>query len=183
MTRKLLCVCLIMLGTACARAADIEGVRVEDQVMAGGQTLVLNGVGVRHKLMFAKLYIGALYLTAKKTTAEEVFKEESGKSFAVDLGDVSEGGWSSLPLPDEVVAEVRTRKFGTLTYSRTADAMEDISLIDRARQKNISVYASAERRAATSVWIRADRLAAGARSRLSLSTPRVPLRRVGADSR
>ena len=80
--------------------------------------------------------------------AEDVFREESAKSFGVDLGDVSDSGWSTLPGPGDVVAEVRTRRFGTLTYSRAEQADEDISLIDRAKQKNIAVYASTERLAA-----------------------------------
>ena len=83
MSRTFLCVTLLMLSTLCVRAADIEGVRVEDQVMAGGQTLVLNGAGVRHKLMFAKMYVGALYLRAKTSSAEAVLTDTGAKRVAL----------------------------------------------------------------------------------------------------
>ena len=63
-----------------AAAAEIEGVRVDDSVtLPGAPPLVLNGAGVRHKLAFMKLYIGALYLPAKKTDAEEVIKDTGAK--------------------------------------------------------------------------------------------------------
>jgi len=91
--------------------------------------------------------------------AEEVFREESVKSFAVDLGDAAQGGWSTLPPSDDVVAEIHTRRFGTLTYSRTEGAQEDISLIDRVKQKNISVYTSKDRLAARGRFYDDDALA------------------------
>lgn len=63
-----------------AVAAEVEGVRVEDSItLPGGPPLILNGAGVRYKLAFIKLYIGALYLTAKKTDAEEAIKDPGAK--------------------------------------------------------------------------------------------------------
>ena len=81
--RVVLLAALALCGSLCgsiARAAEVEGVRVEDQVTAGGQTLVLNGAGVRTKLAFIKLYVGALYLTAKKTAAEDIIKDAGAAS-------------------------------------------------------------------------------------------------------
>jgi hypothetical protein len=77
--------------------------------------------------------------------AELVFSEESAKSFAFDLSEFTSDAWTVLPGPLDLLAEVRTRRFGTLTYSRAAAAPEDISVFDRSRRKNISVYSSAER--------------------------------------
>ena len=45
-------------------------------------------------------------------------------------------------------AEVRTRRFGTLTYTRSGNEAEDITLFDRKRRRNIASYAS-ERKLAT----------------------------------
>jgi len=72
--------------------------------------------------------------------ADAVFREESSKSFAFDLSDFTPTSWTLLPAFPDLLAEVRTRRFGTLTYSKTTAASEDISLFDRSRQKNISVY-------------------------------------------
>ena len=52
--------------------------------------------------------------------AEQVFREESPKSFVVDLADLTRDTWSLLPGDDDFLAEIRTRRFDTLTYARSA---------------------------------------------------------------
>ena len=74
--------------------------------------------------------------------AEDVFRQEAGKSFGLDLGDLSADSWSLLPRTDDILAEVRTRRFDTLTYTRSSNEVEDISLFDRRLRRNISVYSS-----------------------------------------
>lgn len=74
--------------------------------------------------------------------AEAVFRDEIGKSFSLDLGDLSRESWSLAPSGGDMLAELRTRKYRTLTYTRSSGEPEDISLFDRRRRRNISVYAS-----------------------------------------
>jgi hypothetical protein len=74
--------------------------------------------------------------------AEEVFRQEVGKSFGLDLGDMSSEPWSLLPNAGDLLAEVRTRRFDALTYARSSGEIEDISLFDRRNRRNISLYAS-----------------------------------------
>ena len=85
MTRKILAVLSgWVLCLSLAYAVDIEGVRVEEQItVAGGPQLVLNGAGVRHKLVFVKLYIGALYLPAKSSNADEIINDAGPKRIAM----------------------------------------------------------------------------------------------------
>ena len=64
------------------------------------------------------------------------------KSFGLDLGDLSADTWSLLPGIGDFLAEVRTRRFDTLTYARSVSEVEDISLFDRKNRRNISVYSS-----------------------------------------
>ena len=78
--------------------------------------------------------------------ADEVFKAEVVKSFVVDLGDMSADTWSLSPSGDDLLAEVHTRRFATLTYARSHTEAEDITLFDRKRRRNISIYASKSRR-------------------------------------
>ncbi len=78
-------------------------------------------------------------------TAQTVFRESVGNSFSVDLGDLSPEFWSLVPSGGDFLAEVRTRRFGTLTYTRSATEPEDISLFNRSRRRNVSVYASKAR--------------------------------------
>ena len=42
----------------------------------------------------------------------------------------------------DFLAEIRTRRFDTLTYARSGSEAEDISLFDRKRHRNIAVYPS-----------------------------------------
>jgi len=91
--------------------------------------------------------------------AEQIFREESIKSFAVDLADLARDTWSLLPMPGDFLAEVRTPRFGTLTYSRSATEAEDISFFERRRRRNIAGYASKERLAARGRFYDEDGLA------------------------
>ncbi len=45
-------------------AADIGGVRVDDKTSVGGQELVLNGAGIRKRVVF-NVYVASLYLPQK----------------------------------------------------------------------------------------------------------------------
>ncbi len=74
--------------------------------------------------------------------ADAVFREEAPKSLMIDLADLSSDHWWSLPGPDDFLVDVRTDRYGTLTYTRAANDPEDICLFDRRRQRNIAVYAS-----------------------------------------
>jgi Peptidase family M1 domain len=74
--------------------------------------------------------------------AQDVFAAEAPKSFNIDLRDLSRETWYILPQSGDFLAEIRTNKFGTLTYSRSGGNAEDVTLFDRARKRAISLYAS-----------------------------------------
>src|SRR4051812_4378169 len=75
--------------------------------------------------------------------AAAVFNDLAPRSLQVDLSDISRDRWSLTPGFDDVIAELRTKRFGTLTYARSHDEPEDINLFDRKRRRNISIYTSA----------------------------------------
>ena len=54
-----------------AFALTLAGVNLDDHVTVNGQTLVLNGAGLRKKL-FIKVYVGGLYLPAKQSNAAAI---------------------------------------------------------------------------------------------------------------
>ena len=56
---------------AVASAAEVGGVRLDDKVNIGGQELLLNGAGVRTRVVF-KVYVASLYLPQKATDAQGV---------------------------------------------------------------------------------------------------------------
>jgi hypothetical protein len=91
--------------------------------------------------------------------ARDIFREESPKAFAVDLADLARDSWSLLPSDGDFLAEVRTRRFATITYSRSRSEAEDISVFDRRRGRTISTYASAAKLAERGRFYNEDDLA------------------------
>ncbi len=91
--------------------------------------------------------------------AREVFDEEVSRSFSLDLSDMSRDIWSILPQPGDMVAEVRTRKYRTLTYARATGEPEDVTFFSRERKRNISIYASPQKLASRGVYYNEDDLA------------------------
>jgi hypothetical protein len=71
----------IAIGLSAATAAELEGVTIAEKARLGksGPELVLNGAGVRHKMVFIKTYVGALYLTAKSANAGDIIKDSGAK--------------------------------------------------------------------------------------------------------
>ncbi len=54
-----------------AAAGTLSGVTLPDKVDAGGQSLVLNGMGLRKRFVI-KVYVGGLYLPGKQRSAQQV---------------------------------------------------------------------------------------------------------------
>ncbi len=76
-------------------------------------------------------------------TAVGIFNDLAPRSLQVDLSDISRDRWSLTPGVADVIAELRTKRFGTLTYARSSTEPEDINVFDRKRRRNISIYTSA----------------------------------------
>jgi hypothetical protein len=81
---------LVILGTTgsiSALGAEIGGVKLADKVALGkgGPEVVLNGAGVRQKLMTVDVYVGALYLSSKKKSAEDVLADPGPKRVAMHV--------------------------------------------------------------------------------------------------
>jgi Chalcone isomerase-like len=65
-------------------AAEVSGVKLPDSVKVGGADLLLNGAGLRVRMMF-KIYVGALYLPEKKTAAAAALDARGAKRVALHL--------------------------------------------------------------------------------------------------
>jgi hypothetical protein len=77
--------------------------------------------------------------------ANELFEEYISRSLQLDLTDLSRERWSLVPATGDLIAEIRTKRFGSLTYARSSSEAEDVTLFDRRRRRNIALYASAEK--------------------------------------
>lgn len=71
-----------------ALAAEVNGIKFDESMSVGGKTLVLNGLGVRHKLV--KVYAVGLYLTEKKGSTDEILALTGPKRFRlVTMRDIT----------------------------------------------------------------------------------------------
>ena len=81
---------LIAISTACtisaanAATVDVSGVKLEDSVSLKGETLQLNGAGIRFKAIF-KVYTAGLYLGKKAGTPEEVLAATGSKRVSITM--------------------------------------------------------------------------------------------------
>ncbi|HKW81256.1 MAG TPA: chalcone isomerase family protein [Casimicrobiaceae bacterium] len=61
---RMVAILVVVLAAGQATAVDIGGVQIDDRATVGGRQLVLNGGGVRKRLVF-KVYVASLYLPQK----------------------------------------------------------------------------------------------------------------------
>jgi hypothetical protein len=80
--------------------------------------------------------------------AQDVFNRQSPRSYGVDVSDMSRDVWHLLPTGDDFLAEVDTRRHDTLTYLRSSQQAEDVSLFRREDRKTIALYPSVAKLAA-----------------------------------
>jgi len=68
-----------------ACAAELEGVTLEDRVRVDGQELQLNGIGLRTRALFFKIYVGGLYLAEKSTSADAALAAKGAKRIQLTM--------------------------------------------------------------------------------------------------
>jgi long-chain acyl-CoA synthetase len=65
-------------------AMEVSGVKLADNVQILGNHLVLNGAGVRTKIIF-KVYVAALYVSQKQTTAGAILSDTNSQRVALHM--------------------------------------------------------------------------------------------------
>jgi hypothetical protein len=68
-----------------AHAAELEGVQLEDRVRVDGQEIQLNGMALRTRYQFFKVYVAGLYLPEKATTAEAAIDGRGAKRISLTM--------------------------------------------------------------------------------------------------
>jgi chalcone isomerase-like protein len=63
-------------------AATLAGVTLPDTAQVGGKTLVLNGLGIRTKMM-VKVYVAGLYLEQKSSDPNAIIKADAPKQIVM----------------------------------------------------------------------------------------------------
>lgn len=88
----------MVLWAAAAGAAPVElaGVTLQDRASVAGNSVVLNGAGIRYKTVF-KVYTAGLYLGEKASTTEAVLAMQGPKRIAITmLRDIDSGELGKL---------------------------------------------------------------------------------------
>ncbi len=121
-------------------AAELAGVAMKDRVDVDGETLVLNGLGLRKKAIF-KVYVGGLYLPAKESDAGKILAADGPRRTVMEfLRKVSKaqlcGGWedglaNNTPGASPAVAA---------SFEKLCGWMEDVGTGERI----VFTYASGE---------------------------------------
>jgi hypothetical protein len=76
---------LVAAGPVLAQqAVEIEGQKLEPTVSLGGQTLVLNGAGLRKRAIF-KVYVAGLYAGQKSTSAAAITGEKGPRRVSMRM--------------------------------------------------------------------------------------------------
>jgi hypothetical protein len=78
---------LVLAGSvaiAQAQVVEVEGVKFEPTAQVGGQSLQLNGAGVRTRLFF-KVYAAGLYVPQKATSAAELLAQKGPRRVAIGM--------------------------------------------------------------------------------------------------
>jgi hypothetical protein len=92
---------LILLFVAPVLAGTLKGVTLPDTLTINDQTLVLNGMALRKKVIF-KVYVAGLYLPAKEKNSETILAADQTRCTvmhflrSVDAGKISEAWLDGL---------------------------------------------------------------------------------------
>ncbi len=82
--KRVLTALLFAAATSLAQAVEVEGVKFEPAVQVGGQTLQLNGAGVRTRVMF-KVYAAGLYVPQKSTSAATLLAQKGPRRVTIGM--------------------------------------------------------------------------------------------------
>jgi len=84
MRRAFIATAFILAAAINLLGATLAGVTLPDSTDVGGKKLVLNGMGLRTKMMF-KVYVGGLYLEQKSSDAGAILRANAPKRVVMQM--------------------------------------------------------------------------------------------------
>lgn len=154
-----------------SQAAEVAGVKVDEQIRVGSTDLLLNGAGLRSKL-FIKVYVGALYVSQKASTPAAIVDSTAPRRMAMRMmrdvdadtlyGALEEGlkanhsaaEWAELKVPVDQLAALmkgigQVREGDTVALDMTAEGVV-VTLNGNPRGK---VVAQGLSKALLKIWL------------------------------
>jgi len=170
-TVRVAAVLAALLATPGLHAAEVAGVKIDEQIKVGNSELVLNGAGLRSRV-FIKVYVGALYVTQKAATPAALLDAGNPRRMSMRLlrdmdadtlygalldglkNNNSEAELAALKAPIEQFADImkkigNARSGDTVAIDFTGDGV-GVSLNGEARGK---VAGATFGRALLKVWL------------------------------
>ncbi|MBK8319352.1 MAG: chalcone isomerase family protein [Betaproteobacteria bacterium] len=170
-TVRVAAVLAALLATPGLHAAEVAGVKIDEQIKVGNSELVLNGAGLRSRV-FIKVYVGALYVTQKAATPAALLDAGNPRRMSLRLlrdldadtlygalldglkNNNSEAELAALKAPIDQFAEImkkigNARSGDTVAIDFTGDGV-GVSLNGEARGK---VAGATFGRALLKVWL------------------------------
>jgi len=77
MLKKTIILIAILLMVAPTFAGELKGVKMDDSITVAGKKLVLNGMALRKKYIFVKVYVMGLYIPTKEKSAEKILSADT----------------------------------------------------------------------------------------------------------
>ncbi len=84
-TGKAVFCCALALSVATAHAREVAGIRMPEVVGVAGKELRLNGMGVRKKAIFFKVYVVGLYLERPTTDSRVAITTDEAKRIVIRM--------------------------------------------------------------------------------------------------
>jgi hypothetical protein len=81
--RRFLLLSLMLLMAAPAFAGTVADVTMPDSMQVNGKNLVLNGMGLRRKIV--KVYVAGLYLPAKESSATKILSSDTERNLTMQF--------------------------------------------------------------------------------------------------
>jgi len=121
--------------SAGAQPVEVEGVKFEPTVQVGGQTLQLNGAGLRKRAIF-KVYVAGLYVPQKANSAATLLDQKGPRRVAIQmLRDVSADTFAETLL-DGLKANHTQEQLGAMKAQ--IDALQaNMKAIGEAKKGNV----------------------------------------------
>lgn len=139
MVLRLMFVTLFFALTFSAQALEVKGIKIDESAQVDGNALVLNGAGVRTKMMF-KVYVAALYLGQKQTDAGAVINDHGNKRVAMHflrelsseklLHGMNEGFVDNNSAAEMAAIEVPMKSFRQMMTSAKEVKEGDVIVLD-----------------------------------------------------
>ncbi|MCC6196546.1 MAG: chalcone isomerase family protein [Burkholderiales bacterium] len=120
-----------------AQAAEVGGVKLADKVSVGGQDLVLNGAGIRTKVIF-KVYVGSLYVPAKAATAAAVYAKGPRRVQLNMLRDV--GGEDMMEALSDGISQSNSAAEAAAVKAQSGELAAILKSIGSLKEGNVLTF-------------------------------------------